>query len=78
MRLSTCPIQLLGSRVDDSRCGGDMNLYVEPEAEPDLMARLHCKSALPAALDLNVDLIVQQPGRDLSLYRIARRSGVAL
>ena len=78
MRLSTCRIQLFGSRVDDIRCGSDVNLYVEPETELDPMARLRCKSALADALDLNVDLIVQQPGRDLPIYRIAKQSGIAL
>jgi predicted nucleotidyltransferase len=71
-------IWLFGSRVDDSRRGGDVDLYVEPETPPGLVARLRCKSALADALDLNVDLIVQQPGRDLPIYRLAKQSGVAL
>ena len=71
-------IWLFGSRVDDNRRGGDVDLYVEPETAPDLVASLRCKSALSDVLDLNVDLIVQQPGRDLPIYRIAKRSGVAL
>ena len=71
-------IWLFGSRVDDSRRGGDVDLYVEPETAPDLTARLRCRSELADALDLNVDLIVQQPGRDLPIYRIAKRSGVPL
>ena len=71
-------IWLFGSRVDDTRRGGDVDLYVEPETAPDLMSSLRCKSALADALDLNVDLIVQQPGRDLPIYRIAKQSGVAL
>ena len=71
-------IWLFGSRVDDSRRGGDVDLYVEPETAPDLTARLRCKSELADALDLNVDLIVQQPDQDLPIYRIAKRSGVRL
>ena len=71
-------IWLFGSRVDDKRRGGDVDLYVEPESLPTLMDRLRCKVALADALDLNVDLIVQQPGRDLPIYRIARRHGVPL
>lgn len=71
-------IWLFGSRVRDSRRGGDVDLYVEPQTEPDLIASLRCKSALADALDLNVDLLVQQPGRDLPIYRIARQSGVSL
>ena len=71
-------IWLFGSRADDSRRGGDVDLYVEPESLPDLAARLRCKSALADALDLNVDLIVRQSGRDLPIYRIAKQTGVAL
>ena len=71
-------IWLFGSRVDDNRRGGDVDLYVEPETAPDLVTSLRCKSALADALDLNVDLLVQQPGRDLPIYRIARQSGVSL
>ena len=71
-------IWLFGSRVDDSRRGGDVDLYVEPETAPDLTARLRCRSEPADALDLNVDLIVQQPGRDLPIYRIAKQSGVWL
>ena len=68
-------IWLFGSRVDDSRRGGDVDLYVEPETAPDLTARLRCKSELADVLDLDVDLIVQQPDQDLPIYRIAKRSG---
>ena len=71
-------IRPFGSRVDDSRRGGDADLCVEPETAPNLTARLRCRSELADALDLNVDLIVQQPGRDLHIYRIAKRSGVLL
>ena len=71
-------ICLFGLRVDDSRRGGDVDLYVEPETAPDLTARLRCKSELADALDLNVDLIVQQPGQVLPIYRIAKRSGAPL
>ena len=53
-------------------------MYVEPEAAPNPTARLRCRSDLADDLDLNVDLIVQQPGRDLPIYRIAKRSGMPL
>ena len=71
-------IWLCGSRVDDQRRGGDVDLYVESESVPSLVDRLLCKGGLADVLALSVDLIVQQPGRDLPIYRIARRSGVAL
>ena len=71
-------IWLFGSRVDDSRLGGDVDLYVEPETVPDLTTRLRCSGELVDALDLNVDLVIQQPGRDLPIYRIAKSGGVPL
>jgi predicted nucleotidyltransferase len=71
-------IWLFGSRVDDQRRGGDVDLYVEPESPPTLMDLLRCKVALADALDLNVDLVVQQPSLDLPIYRIAKRHGVLL
>ena len=71
-------ICLFGSRVAASRRGGDVDPYVEPETAPDLTARLRCKSELADALDLDVDLIVQQPDQDLPICRIAKRSGVPL
>ena len=71
-------VWLFGSRVDDSRSGGDVDLYVEPKEPAGLVARLRCKGALADALDLNVDLVVQQPGRDLPIYRIAKQHGVPL
>ena len=71
-------IWLFGSRVDDNLRGGDVDLYVEPQSDPGLAGRLQCKGTLADALDLDVDLIVKQPDLDLPIYRIARRSGVAL
>ena len=71
-------IWLFGSRADDSRRGGDVDFYVEPESMPGLADLLRCKGALAEALDLNVDLVVQQPGCDLPIYRIAKQGGVLL
>ena len=45
---------------------------------PGLADLLRCKGALAEALDLNVDLVVQQPGCDLPIYRIAKQGGVLL
>jgi predicted nucleotidyltransferase len=71
-------VWLFGSRADGQRRSGDVDLFVEPEFAPKLLDWLRCKSALADALDLKVDLTVQQPGRDLPIYRIARKTGWAL
>ena len=71
-------IWLFGLSVGDSRRGGDVDLYVEVETTPDLIARRRCKRELADAMDLNVDRILQQPDQDLPIYRIAKRSGVPL
>ena len=71
-------IWLCGSRADNSHRGGDVDLYVEPATAPNLTAPLRCRRQWADALDLNVDFIVPQPGRDLPIYRIAKRSGVPL
>lgn len=71
-------IWLFGSRADDQRRGGDVDLYVEPESRVSLEAEVRCKGALADELDLAVDLVVGQPHLDKPIYRIAKRSGVPL
>ncbi len=53
----------------------DLDLLGQLNAQPAASQR---KSELADALDLNVDLIVQQPGCDLPIYRIAKQHGVPL
>ena len=70
---------LFGSRMDDSKRGGDVDLYVVPVSQDDLfMKRVTCLGKLEAVLLYPVDLVVHEPGRDLPIYRIARAQGVAL
>ena len=66
---------LFGSRVDDTRRGGDVDLYVEPTQENTLISALRCKIALEDNLDLHVDRIVKQPGKDKPIYRLAKTQG---
>ena len=69
---------LFGSRVDDRRRGGDIDLLVEADHPIDPIAALRCRGALADALDLRVDLAVGQPGDDRPIHRIARATGVRL
>jgi uncharacterized protein len=71
-------IWLFGSRANDRRRGGDVDLYVEPERTPALMDEARCRGRLADALDLDVDLIVARPGRIRPIDQIAKTSGVPL
>jgi predicted nucleotidyltransferase len=70
-------VSLFGSRVDDGRRGGDVDLYVETP-HPDLLRELPCKIELEDALDLHVDLIVTRPGDARTIGEIAKTEGITL
>lgn len=69
---------LFGSRVDDARRGGDVDLYVEPAWGNTLLSALRCKISLEDSLDLHVDLVVKEPGKDKPIYQLAKTQGVQL
>jgi predicted nucleotidyltransferase len=71
-------IWLFGSRADDHRLGGDVDLYVEPERTPALWDEARCRGRLSDELDLGVDLVVARPGDSRPIERIARATGVLL
>ena len=70
-------VWLFGSRVDDAKRGGDIDLYVEASPHP-LMDEMRCKQYLEEALDIPVDLIVRRPGDNSPIAVIARTEGIAL
>ena len=71
-------IWLFGSRLDDSKRGGDVDLYVETTHRNTLMSELRCKIALEDSLELSVDLVVKEPGKDKPIYHLAKAQGVRL
>jgi predicted nucleotidyltransferase len=72
-------IWLFGSRVDDARRGGDVDLYVQPDELTDCFScRVRCLGALSEVLPYPVDLVVDDGARELPIYLIARREGVRL
>jgi predicted nucleotidyltransferase len=72
-------VLLFGSRADDAKRGGDIDLYVEPEVSGDIsrLAR-ECRVRLTGHLPYPVDLILATPGRLRPVDKIARLTGVEL
>ena len=70
-------VWLFGSRLNDNRRGGDVDLYVEamPQA---LMQELRCRIQLSEALDMPVDLIVRPPDNVDPIARLAKNEGLPL
>lgn len=71
-------VWLFGSRTNDARRGGDVDLYVETAQSDTFMPTLRCKIALEDSLDLHVDLIVNNHTKDEPIYQIAKRQGIQL
>lgn len=73
---------LFGSRVDDAKRGGDIDLYIEsPESNVDILfdAKIEYVNALERAIgDRHVDIIIKSEGRELPIYQIARETGIQL
>jgi hypothetical protein len=70
-------IWLFGSRIDDNRRGGDVDLFVETK-RPDMMGELRCMIGIEEAVDLHVDLIVSQQNDNRPIAFIAKAEGQRL
>lgn len=71
-------VKLFGSRIDDAKRGGDVDLYVEVAHPVALMDEVRCRVELSDLFDLDVDLVVNDGHDDKPIYRIADRTGVSL
>lgn len=75
---------LFGSRVDDSRRGGDIDLLVEvSDIDPDSNSAITAKLSAVADIqrqigERKIDLVVASPETDKPVVANARRSGVAV
>lgn len=77
-------IRLFGSRVDDSKKGGDIDLLIETSlADPAAIARAQIQFVSRVYRDLGeqkLDILIDYPGRQqqLPIFEIARNQGVCL
>lgn len=70
-------IWLFGSRIDDHKKGGDVDLYVEAPPHR-LLDEIRCKIKLEESLDMPVDLIVRDQADISIISGIAKTQGQKL
>jgi predicted nucleotidyltransferase len=73
--------RLFGSRVNDAKRGGDIDLYIEASLSPE--DAFKCETRLAADLYLQlgerkIDIVVNTGALDLPIYQVARAQGVWL
>ena len=71
-------VRLFGSRVDDSKKGGDIDLFFESSITLDLKHKLALEYRLSAECDTKVDLLVKNPGQEENAIFEIARSGAPL
>ena len=73
-------VYLFGSRADDSKKGGDIDLYVETEVIEDLLKRkLRMLAMLHKVLgEQKIDIVIKRSGSKRYIDEIAKNEGIAL
>jgi len=70
---------LYGSRTDDTRRGGDIDIYLQASQPIELKARLRAQYCMQQACDTHVDLLVKNPAQPaLPIHQIAVEQGILL
>lgn len=72
------PIWLFGSRADDSRRGGDIDLYLEPDQPVTLRQAITMEYRLSAECGCKVDLLIRNPGQPEQPIHVIAKQGVRL
>jgi predicted nucleotidyltransferase len=71
-------VWLFGSRADDSRRGGDIDLYLEASQPIDLKTTLALEYRLTSLCDAKVDLLIRRAGEVEQPIHVIARQGVPL
>lgn len=72
---------LFGSRADDSRRGGDIDLYIEAALTPQEAVRARMAMLAHLYLEIGeqrIDLVLNDGRRDDAIVRVAKRDGIKL
>lgn len=73
-------VYLFGSRTDDKKKGGDIDIYIETEVKKNLFDRkLKMLEVLHEKLeDQKIDLVINNFTASLDIYKIAQEEGILL
>lgn len=75
-------VLLFGSRVDDSKRGGDIDLLVSPDdgfTDEPLRRKIRLLGKLEQALgERKIDIVIEHPENPRPIERVARETGVKL
>jgi predicted nucleotidyltransferase len=72
-------IYLYGSRTDDNRKGGDIDVYLQASRAIDMKTRLRTQYRLQQACKTHVDLLVKNPQQPMqTIHKIAIEQGILI
>lgn len=80
-RFFDADVYLFGSRADDTRRGGDIDLYIESALSPEeaVRARLAMLAHLYRRIgERRIDLVLNTGRSDAAIFRVAKRDGLRL
>jgi predicted nucleotidyltransferase len=69
---------LFGSRVNDARRGGDIDIYLEASQQIDLKTALALEYRMTSVCDEKVDLLIKNPGQPDQPIHVIARQGIPL
>lgn len=76
-----CEVRIFGSRIDDSKRGGDIDIYIETQVDADFEKRAGFLKDLKISIgDQKIDLLIQKRGKPFKgfLYKYAKSTGVKI
>jgi predicted nucleotidyltransferase len=73
-------VYLFGSRVDDSKKGGDIDLYIETDTRDNIIKRKFRMLALleKALGEQKIDIVVNNFITEKFIYQVAKNEGIVL